>query len=166
MLLDWADFKSRAGAKSIQYFDTGHEYRLIVSDGVVAVQCVLNKALMPAETADFEANHKPGGNGPLSSEVVTQLEKPDKDLVLASVEAAFSGTVCTLQLQIPGTLGDLTARYVAGGYAFTNIYGWNDRVTAIQVLDKDYVYAGLAYPATPLAAGVPGATAATTWSDV
>ena len=101
----------------------------------------------------------------MPKDVTTQLEKDDKELVLASDEQAFSGTTCTLSVKIPGTLGDMTSRYVAGGYCFTNVFGWGDRVTNIQVLDKDFVYAGLAYPGTPEAAGIPNTTGLA-WVDI
>lgn len=93
----------------------------------------------------------------LSKEVTTQMEKSDKDLVLASDMQPFIGNICTLQVLVPGAPGVVGSRLIAGGYGFTNVFGWNDRVSKVQLLDKDYVYAGSLYPAE----AAPGVT----WAD-
>lgn len=101
----------------------------------------------------------------MAKEVVTQMEKSDKGLRLASDEVTFTGNIARVQIQIPGDLGTI-GRYIAGGYAFTDIYYFGDRISKVELIDKDFVYAGLAYPATPFAAGVPETTEETTWADI
>lgn len=98
-------------------------------------------------------------------EVVTQLEKDDKELVLASIEGAFEGDTCELSIRIPGSVGELHGRFIAGGYGFTDQFGWGDRVKDIKVVDTDFGWAGIAYPATPHEAGIPG-TEGMTWAQV
>lgn len=81
--------------------------------------------------------------------VITASEKDDIDLKLASDEQSFVGNICTLSLKIPGTLGQVGARKIGGGYGFTDVFGWGDRVTKVELVDKDYVYAGILYPSEP-----------------
>lgn len=138
----------------------GNDSTLISAIG--AGTAVVNNGSEDITDVNLAITHLKDG---FAKEVVTQLEKPDKDLLLASASASFVGDVCTLQIKIPGELGDFSARYVAGGYAFTNIFGWGDRVTAVSVVDKDFAYAGLAYPATPTEAGVPGVEGLS-WAEV
>lgn len=164
--LNWSDFKSIALLKErIRYIDKDTHYHITYQDSGGSFETSILKD-SGTDHDEFENDYKSLSNKPVSTEVTTQQEKPDKNLVLASAEDAFSGTTCTLSIEIPGTLGDFTARLVAGGYAFTDVYGWNDRVTKVQVNDKNYVYAGLAYPETPFLAGIPNTTETDTWEDI
>lgn len=86
-------------------------------------------------------------------EVVTQLEKDDKTLGLASCVADFVGSIAALSMEIPGTPGEV-GRFVKEGYAFTDVYAWGLRVTRVALVDKAYLYAGALYPAEP----APGVT--------
>jgi hypothetical protein len=86
--------------------------------------------------------------------VTTALEEPDKDLVLASDDQPFNGNTCRLKILVPGEIGQQGARLIAGGYGFTDKYGWGDRVSNAQLVDCDYVYAGVLYPSEP----APGVT--------
>ena len=88
-------------------------------------------------------------NGNRVQDVATELERPDKDLVLASDEQPFVGMTCVLSIRIPGTVGQSDSRKIAGGRCFTDVYGWGDRATKVKLVDKDYVYAGVLYPAEP-----------------
>lgn len=101
-----------------------------------------------------------------ATEVVTQAEKDDKELVLASIEGDFAGNECVLKIKIPGTPGNLSGRYIAGGYGFTDIYCWGDRVSKVEVIDIDFDLAGILYPATPAEAGIEGLPEGTQWVDI
>lgn len=100
----------------------------------------------------------------MAKEVVTQMEKGDKGLRLASAEVSFDQGNALIEIFIPGNVGEV-GRYIAGGYGFTDVFGWGDRINIIQLVDKNYVYAGVAYPATPFEAGVEGVTEETTWAQ-
>lgn len=166
--LPWASFKGLVDSKvlNVQWRDVMDCYWLKAFDGPFQFGCMIPKLGSPgADQVDFEANYKDVGNKSVSQEVVTQLEKRDKDLVLASAQGDFVGNLCTLQVKIPGELGDMSGRMVAGGYGFTDIYGWNDRITKVQMIDVEFVYAGLAYPATPIEAGIPD-TEGLSWADI
>lgn len=97
-------------------------------------------------------------------EVITQLEKDDKTLGLASAEGAFVGENCTLEIEIPGTVGSV-GRFVKQGYAFSDTYTWGMRLMRTALVDKAFLYAGTLYPATPTEAGIPGVEGLA-WADV
>lgn len=157
MKVNWGELKSFVDDRklSIQYVDVEGKYFLHAIDGPFSLTCELYKD--PSDTTDildFENNYKPLGNKPIITDVVGPFEKADKDLVLASDDQPFIGNICTLQLLVPGTLGEVGARQIAGGYGFTDVYCWGDRITKVELLDKDYAYAGILYPAEP----APGVT--------
>lgn len=166
MILGWTEFKSFILTKSlsIQFVESNNVYAMWATD-IVTHECLINKS-SPAsdDQTDFETNYKSAGNKAVRTEVVTQLEKEDKSLTLASDMQSFVGNVCTLSIQVPGNVGDI-GRYIAGGYGFTDVYCFGDRVSKVQLVDKNYVYAGIAYPATPAEAGIPG-TAGLSWQQV
>ena len=71
-------------------------------------------------------------------EVVTQAEKNDKVLKLACAQTTtFTGGVAVVSIKIPGTPGGTAGRFVAGGYAFSDVWTKGDRVTKVQVVDHD-----------------------------
>ena len=79
--LNWTDFSNIVDAKSlsVQYKDTGEEYEICASDGVVTYTCVIvqdasTKVIAGMDTAteeanetDFETNYKPSANARVSS---------------------------------------------------------------------------------------------------
>lgn len=99
-------------------------------------------------------------------EVVTQLEKDDKTLGLTSGEASFNGNICVVEIPIPGTVGEV-GRFVKEGYAFSDFYNFGMRVEKVELVDKNYLYAGMEgfYAATPELQGIPG-TEGLTWAQV
>jgi hypothetical protein len=89
--------------------------------------------------------------------VITVLEQDNKSLALASAEGDFVDDTCELVVKIPGAVGSV-GRYIKEGYAFCDQYAWGIRLERAALVDKDFVYAGMAgfYPATPTEAGIPG----------
>jgi hypothetical protein len=138
-------------------------------DGQLAVRCDVahtgNPAAENSDHADLLANWLPTANRTPKQSVVSELEQDNVDLALASDDQAFIGNVCRLSLLVPGAVGVIGARKIGGGYGFTDVFGWGDRVKSVDVIDKDFKYAGLAYPATPAEAGIPG-TEGLSWADV
>lgn len=153
-------------AASAYYTIDPTELTLWKNDSALLVDIANGMAIVNDGTTDF-TNVNTGinylkGTGP--QEVVTLLEKSDKGLRLASAESTFTGNDCVIDVPIPGTLGTI-GRYAAGGYGFTDIYGFGDRVTDVSLVDITFVYAGILYPATPIEAGIPG-TEGLSWADV
>jgi hypothetical protein len=89
---------------------------------------------------DFENNYKLLGNKPLLiNEVKTQFEREDLVLKLSCKEGTVDTITkeCTLTVQVPGTFGVDSGRFVDDGYCFTNVYTWGDRVSAVEIVDVD-----------------------------
>lgn len=82
------------------------------------------------------------------SEVITQMEKDDKILVLLSAEGEFVNDISNIEIEIPGTPGEI-GLYVKEGYGFTDAFAWGTRVTRVALVDKNYIFAGTLYPAEP-----------------
>ena len=73
-------------------------------------------------------------------EVITQYELNDKDLKIASCECSFDiNGLATMSLKVPGTPGTTEGRYVAGGYAFSDIWTKGDRLYKVQIVDVDNI---------------------------
>jgi hypothetical protein len=147
----------------IQWFETDDTYYCAAGDEWFRVTCSFQKTA--PEAAEFEASYKII-KSIKPREVVTQFEKDDKVLKLASATASFVDNVAQVKFRVPGASGTI-GRYIAGGYAKTDRYGWNDRITEVKIVDSDFVYAGVSgfYPATPEAAGIPG-TEGLSWGDI
>ena len=70
--------------------------------------------------------------------VITQFERTDIVLKIASDSTIFDGNnEAVLNFLVPGTPGSTDGRYVAGGYAFTDVMGFGDKVEEINVIDID-----------------------------
>lgn len=139
----WAEFKAFVNSRgvSIQFRETSELYIMKAWDGWFGLECDLIKAENADEVTDFETNYKEKSNKSPNLNVTTQYEKEDKVLKLCSA----TGTVdengdCTLLVKVPGDFNpDAPSRYIAGGYAVTNVYGWGDRCTNAEIVDVDNI---------------------------
>jgi hypothetical protein len=135
----WADFKSICASRAIgmQYVELETSYHLWAFDGPFEVSCHLEKD-SGADQAEFEADYKAGANASPKVPVQTQFERQDIVLKLAKGTAEFdlSGEA-EISLLVPGTPGSGDGRYVAGGYAFTDVFGFGDYVEKVCVVDVD-----------------------------
>lgn len=161
--LSWEKFKANYQGRGLypRFIEGDDRWVLVCDDGAITTFCSFMKD--SNEESDFltvQSQFNISGQ----KEVVTLLEKEDKSLKLASIEGSFSGNLCVLEIKIPGTLGKV-GRYIGGGYGFTDVYFFGDRITKAELVDKEFVYAGLLYPATPAEAGIPG-TQGLGWIDV
>jgi hypothetical protein len=168
-LVDYQTIKNFVTSRKVpfQYIETEAAYITWATHGVMTLTCDIPKTLPEtpnAEQEDFETNFKSAANANQMTYVVNPLDEPDLDLVLASDEKPFTGNECTLELFIPGEPG-IIGRKIAGGYGFTDKFHWGDRVTNVQLVDKNFIYAGSLYPATPIEAGIPG-TEGLSWADI
>lgn len=167
--LPWSDFKTQILDNPIWkwvYFEINNHYQIYAKQGDFTVLCKIFKD-SNADQLAFEVYYKDNVSENLDHNVTTQEEKNDKDLKLASVESSFSENTCVLEIKIPESMAELPmeGRSIAGGYLFTDVYGWNDRLLKIELIDKDFLYAGDLYPATPTEAGIPDVEGLT-WAQV
>jgi hypothetical protein len=85
--------------------------------------------------------HVPVAPVPAAMEVVTQFEKNDKDLKLASAIGDVDGTtgIGVVFLKVPGNPSAGDGRFVAGGTAWFDTQQINDRVL-VYVTDEDNIF--------------------------
>jgi hypothetical protein len=172
--ISWAALKSFVGVRktSMQIIEEpGVKYLCMAFDGQLAVRCDIAFTGDPAadgsDHADLLANYLATANRTPKQSVVTDLEQDNIDLALASDQGVFVDNICKLSLKIPGDVGQIGSRRIGGGYGFTDVFGWGDRVKDVSVVDKDFMYAGLPgfYAATPALQGIPD-TDGLSWADV
>lgn len=140
----WSDIKSFFVSRDVglQWIVANNQYYLFASDGPMEVtaQIPMDGSASDDQT-DFETNYKNDANKPLLpiiTTVTTQYEINNKDLKLAKgvVSLTVGQTSGTLSIKVPGTFGSSDGRWVAGGYAITEIYDPNDYVT-VDIVDTD-----------------------------
>lgn len=148
MEVKWADLKNFVDERnlSIQYIIIGNKYCLLAFDGPFSLKSTIfiND---PAndEQLEFEQNYKNNANKSPSTQVITQFEKRDKTLKLASASGTIGedGTVA-VYLQVPGTInptGDITldGRWISSGTAFFDVATPGDMVTSVRFVDHDNI---------------------------
>lgn len=147
MEINWSEFKNIVDVKniSIQYVTVGNNYLLKAIDGGYENTCLIPTDPEHADTIDFETNYKLNGNRHTTNLVTTQLELNDKVLKLASSIADFTGDEAVLEICVPGTFTGVDhqtcdGRYIAGGYGWTNDYEFGDRISKVEVVDKDNIF--------------------------
>jgi hypothetical protein len=148
MQLNWAEFKTvvNARALSIQWVVAGANYWLKGIDGYFEVETLIPvDRSLSSDTIDFEDNYKIFGNKSPAAQVTTQLELNDKVLKLASSVSNFIANEAILEIRVPGIFtgvdhSNCDGRYIAGGYGWTNFYEFGDRITKVEVIDKDNLF--------------------------
>lgn len=141
--LPWSEFKTQLDTGKYQWihFDRSNTLIIFAKQNAFTILCKINKDDL-AELADFTENYfSMSGLGLMKSKVITEFELDDKVLKLASGIGTFDGNGdCTIEIPIPGAFDPLEpSRYIAGGYANTDLYGWGDRCTEVNILDKDNI---------------------------
>lgn len=158
MRVDWATFKNFIDTRKLspQFIEYENTYYVAAADNFFTLTTEIDKAT-PAGSAqsEFENDYIPIANKSPITNVITALEKDDKSLGLISMEATFTDNVASLELEIPGTPGGV-GLYIKEGYAFTDVFNWGIRVEDVKLVDKNFLYAGVLYPATPTETGIPG----------
>jgi hypothetical protein len=139
--LPWAEFKAQcldAGWQYI-YFDINNHYNIYAKNSEFTVLCKIHKD-DNADQIDFENAYKDAATTDLKSGVQTQFERDDIVLKLCRGEAAFDGSGdAEISFPVPGTPGSGDGRYVAGGYAFTDVFGFGDYVSQVNIVDVDNI---------------------------
>lgn len=145
MEVTWSEFKKAVDDRllSIQYVELESNYYLKIIDGFFELSCVIPTDPSHVDTADFVANYKPQGNVSPKTEVVTQFERDDKTLKLASaaISVAMDGKAILL-IKIPGTpnpYGDKTldGRWLSEGIGWFEPLHPDDRVISVKFKDMD-----------------------------
>ncbi len=136
----WAALKenmpNRPEAK-LHFVETENAYYVLLSDKLFELSTIIEKeapegSVEAAALSDFEQNFKATANtaSPMS-EVVTQFEKNDKRLKLASAQGTFDENgLAVLTIRIPEG-----GRHIAGGWAVTDVFNFGDKLTKVQVVD-------------------------------
>lgn len=140
--LPWSQFKSVLDAGGWYYweFTLSATYYIFAKQNGFTILCRIYQD-SGADQLDYEGNYQASANTPLKDRVVTDFEIDDKTLKLSSITGTVDGSGdCVIQLKIPGTYapGEY-GRYIAGGYAVTDKYGWDDRITKVEIVDVDNV---------------------------
>jgi hypothetical protein len=138
--LPWAEFREQVletGKWKWLHFDINDHYMIYAKQNDFTVLCKIYKDSGAAQT-EFEETFM-GAMQELKNRVVTEFELDDKILKLASAEGEFDGSGdCVLEIKVPGDFDpENPGRYIAGGYASIDQYGWGDRCTAVDIVDKD-----------------------------
>lgn len=143
MNTSWSIFKNFVSGRSlsIQWIDLDDSYWLKAFDGPFTLECVLNKS-NTTETQDFEDNFKSNGN----KSPTTKL-KPFSDTDGHKFRGkgfsgtATSGTTTNIQYKLT------EERLLNGLELLIKNHVTGDKVH-FEVVDVDYAYAGIFYPAT------------------
>lgn len=139
--LSWNDLKSQVLSSDKWrwiYFDVNNHYRIFAKQNDFTVTCNIFKD-DGSDQSDFEANYKDLVNSNFENIVSTQFERTDIVLKLAREKSSFSSGSAEISILVPGVVNSGDCRYVAGGYAFTDIFTFGDTVTKIQVVDVDNI---------------------------
>lgn len=137
--LPWLDFKTQVLETeqwSCIYFDVDGHYKLFGKQNSFTVICKLYKD-DGADQIDFEMNYKDAITNTFTDNTQTQFERTDIVLKCAKYTAAFSSGHAEISIKVPGTPGSGDGRYVAGGYAFTDLFSFGDKMKSISIVDVD-----------------------------
>lgn len=144
--LTWTNFKSFVDSRelSVQWIEDDENYWLKALDGYFSVDCRLSKNNQNDDLADFEANYKAAGNLAPQAQVVTQFEKRDKTLKIASGSAAVDTEtgIATVYIKVPGTPGSGEGRWLSSGLSFFDQAHPGDRVLGVYFTDEDNLTEG------------------------
>jgi hypothetical protein len=145
MEVAYSDFKNFVTSQglSAQYIQIGANYLLAAVDGFFQVNCLIPADPENSDTADFITNLQPTANQSPTAQVVTQFEKRDKTLKIASIQAAVGGDGrATLLLKIPGTFGTEDGRWISSGIAFFDTWNAGDMIESVRFTDEDNLLGG------------------------
>lgn len=138
-LLSWQAFKSIVVSTSTKIHFGEDDYTYYIFNIFFQVACEINKNNKNAELEDFENNFKPTANQAPAFEAVTQFEKNDKDLKIASgVASAGQDGIATLSIE-SGDLG----RYIDEGMAWFWPKHPDDWIASIVGTDEYGIYTGV-----------------------
>lgn len=141
MEINWPNFKSVLEQKdlNLQSVVVGDNIWLVAMDGFYKVECLIPNDVTHADYIDYQASHAANANKLLQTKVVTEFEMSNKMLRLSSAEGTFDlAGDAVLEVKIPGTFS-LTnpARLLAEAYVYEDVFGWGDRMTKVEIVDKD-----------------------------
>lgn len=143
MIVQWPILKQVVDQKQInvQYVDLGERYWVVAIDGYFKLECFLDKnPTITDDLDDFETNYKPSGNTSPKSEVVTQFEKPERVLKMASGEGEVNEEgIAVVSFKVPGVLANGEGRYVQAGTAWFDVHHKGDKIEKVEVIDVDNV---------------------------
>lgn len=95
-----------------------------------------------ADLIDLESSFESlnGNKKSFASEIITQFEKRDKTLKLASAQTDVgSDSLATVLIKIPGTPGSADGRWIGGGIAWFDDQHKDDRIMSVEFTDEDNI---------------------------
>lgn len=125
-----------------QVIKVGETYRIFVASGPIEFYCLVPvEEPRSSELNDLEENVLPAGNAIQALEVVTLFEKADKIPRYASVSGEYDANGdCTLMVKVPGPFVEKApTRYLSLAYFVSDVFGWGDMVTKIEITDEDNI---------------------------
>jgi hypothetical protein len=147
LTLSWTDLKtfSTNNLTSIHWLSAEGNYYIWSNSGPTEVSLIMpivSPTPSGSDQEDFENNFKPttGATTKQPAIVTTQFELNDKDLKLASGEAAVDGSGnAVLNFKVPGTYANGDGRWLTSGTAWFDSPNAHDTVTEINIIDTDNV---------------------------
>lgn len=138
--LPWSAFKAQVldtGEWQWIYFDSENTYRIFAKLNDFTVLCQIYKD-SGADQTDFETNYQPQAGKTLVSHTQTRFEREDIRLQMSRAEAAFADGEAEVSIKLPGEVG-VDSVFIGGGYAFTDVHQFGDKVTKVQLVDVDNI---------------------------
>lgn len=136
--LSWENFKDQvldSGQWNWTYFEVNGEYHIYAKQNAFNVLCKINHSNSPTDKIDFDDNYKANVSSQFVDRVQSRFEMDEIVLKLARINGqADSNGDLVLDLIVPNEFGTV-ARYVQGGYAYTDNYDFLDKLNKIEVLD-------------------------------
>lgn len=140
--INWTQFKHFIDTKQIRArcVAINDGYQIHGADQGLIYTCTVMSG--EDDYTDFVDNYKDGLESQEAGGVTTRMEVDFLTLKLACAtgQADANGDLI-INVDVPGSPAAIQ-RYVAGGYAVTNNYAFGDRLTAVNVIDKDGVFSG------------------------
>lgn len=136
--INWSQFKELLDKGSIRarYVTTDFGYTVYGSDQALVFQCSI--ATGEADCTEFENSYKAAIDSVKAATVATQFEREDIRLQMCRAEASFSGGEVEVSMKLPGSVGTEIV-FIGGGYAFTDVHTFGDRVEKVQIVDVDNI---------------------------
>lgn len=137
--LPWSEFKSQVldvTGWTVNYFEVSNHYWIYGINNGFSILCKIYKDSGDDQT-EFENDYKPEENPQIINATQSRFERDDIVLKLACAagQADSSGDL-SVSLLVPGEAG-AEYRYAAGGYAFSENYGWSDKIKKVEIVDSD-----------------------------
>lgn len=140
--INWEELKPLLDGQQVRarFITKTDGYEIHAADQSIIYCCRLsNDTDGLADLSEFESGYKSDIELTKSGSVITATEQDFIVLKLSKIKGqADSNGDLVLELKVPGSVAKIE-RYVAGGYAYTDTYSYEDELNKVEVVDKDNV---------------------------